>query len=222
MIDVEQTIASQYANSPTIVQLVKNMNDCIDPSADIDSFFKLVWNLESAEGIGLDIWGRIVGVSRELLIPGESSYFGFSEGLPGSYPFNEQPFYDENAISTQTYKLLDDAYKQLIFVKAMANISSTNAPSINRLLQNLFMGRGRCYVIDLGNMAFRYTFEFELTPYELAIITQSGAFPRPAGVDASIFQSPLPLFGFSEAGESASPFGQGIFIPQGATINAAN
>lgn len=221
MIDVERTIISQYANSATIVQLVKNMNEYVDPRADFDAFFDYVWNVESAQGFGLDIWGRIVGISRELLIPAAPLYFGFKDALPGSYPFDDQPFYDGTAPVTQTYLLADDAYRQLILVKALANISATNAPALNQLLQNMFAGRGRCYVNDLGGMALRYTFEFDLTPYEFAIMTQSGALPRPAGVNASLFQSALPLFGFSEAGVSAAPFGQGVFVPQGA-MNAAN
>ena len=221
MIDVERTIISQYANSATIVQLVKNMNEYVDPRADFDAFFDYVWNVESAKGFGLDIWGRIVGISRELFIPVAPLYFGFKDALPGSYAFDDQPFYDGTAPATQTYKLADNAYRQLILVKALANISATNAPALNQLLQNMFASRGRCYVNDLGGMALRYTFEFDLTPYEFAIMTQSGALPRPAGVNASLFQSALPLFGFSEAGVSAAPFGQGVFVPQGA-MNAAN
>lgn len=221
MLNVEQTIISQYGNSATITQLVRNMDQYIDPRVDFDTFYDFVWNVETAQGFGLDIWGRIVNISRELLIPAAPLYFGFKDALPGSYPFDEQPFYDGTAPATQTYKLADDAYRQLILVKALANISATNAPALNQLLQNMFAGRGRCYVNDLGGMALRYTFEFDLTPYEFAIMTQSGALPRPAGVNASLFQSALPLFGFSEAGLSAAPFGQGVFVPQGA-INAAN
>lgn len=221
MIDVERTIMSQYANSPTICGLIQGVNECIDPRADIQAFYDYVWNVHTAVGFGLDIWGKIVGISRELLIPAAPLYFGFKDALPGSYTFGDQPFYDGTAPATQTYKLADDAYRQLILVKALANISATNAPAINQLLQNMFAGRGRCYVNDLGGMALRYTFEFDLTPYEFAIMTQSGALPRPAGVNASLFQSALPLFGFSEAGLSAAPFGQGVFVPQGA-INAAN
>ncbi|MDE1138205.1 MAG: DUF2612 domain-containing protein [Paraburkholderia tropica] len=78
----------------------------------------------------------------------------------------------------------------------------------------MFAGRGRCYVNDLGNMQMRYTFEFYLQPFEMAIMTQSGALPRPTGVLASIIQVQLPnVFGFGEAGTvSAAPFGQGSFF----------
>lgn len=220
MINVEQTIISQYANSATISQLVRNMNTYLDPRADFDSFFDYVWNVDTAQGFGLDIWGRIINIRRELQIPNAPVYFGFKDALPGSYPFDEAPFYDGTPPATQTYKLADDAYRKLILTKALANIASSNAPSLNQLLQNMFADRGRCYVNDLGGMQFRYTFEFDLTLQEYAIVTQSGVLPRPAGVNAILFQSALPLFGFSEAGLSAAPFGQGVFIPQGA-INAA-
>ena len=216
MIDVERTIISQYGASSTIGQLVHNINEYIDPRADIDSFYDFVWNVDTAQGFGLDIWGRIVGIGRTLLIPEDPVYLGFGESAPGSYPFGQAPLY-LNSAATQTYRLADDAYRQLILVKALSNISATTAPALNTLLQNMFIGRGRCYVNDIGGMAMRYTFEFVLTPYEFAIMTQSGALPRPGGVRSSLIATELPVFGFSEAGYGASPFGQAPFISEGAS-----
>lgn len=252
MIQVERTIISQYGTSATISQLVRNMDEYVDPRSDLDAFYNFVWNVDTAQGFGLDIWGRIVNIKRELQLPPESEYFGFGEATGSGRPFDEAPFYAGPA-ATSTYRLSDDAYRTLIYLKALRNISSTNARAVNQLLRNLFnvarptvtleyaplggftlgvsplgytyvAGEGladRCYVTDLGGMSLRYTFEFPLTPYEFAIITQSGVLPRPSGVSATIFQSALPLFGFSEAGASALPFGQGVFVSEGAT-HAAN
>jgi len=216
MINVEQTIISQYGNSATITRLIRDMNEYLDPRADFEAFYNFVWNVDTAQGFGLDIWGRIVDIGRELLVSDADLYFGFSDALPGSYPFGEQPFFDGTPPATQTFRLADDAYRTLILVKALANISATNARSLNQLLQNLFGDRGRCYVNDLGGMQIRYTFEFLLTPFEFAIITQSGAIPRPAGVGATILNTDVPVFGFSEAAGSAT-FGDGPFIQEGAS-----
>ena len=218
MIDFEKTIISQFGNSPTILQLIQNMNAYVDPQADFEAFYNFVWNVDTAQGFGLDIWGRIVNISRELQIPDAAIRFGFKEALPGSYPFGEAPFADGQAAATQTYLLADDAYRTLILVKALANISATNAPSLNQLLQNLFMGRGRAYVNDLGSMFLRYTFEFLLTPYEFAIMTQSGALPRPAGVNAILINTGAATFGFAV---DSAPFGQAPFIQENAS-HAAN
>lgn len=215
MIDVEQTIIGQYGNSATITQLVRDMNTYIDPRADFDTFYDFVWNVETAQGFGLDIWGRIVNISRELTVPAALTYFGFNDASPGSYPFDEAPFYVESSDATQTYRLADDAYRTLILTKALGNISAVNAPSLNHLMRNLFASRGRCYVNDMGGMQLRYTFEFLLTDYEYAIVTQSRAIPRPAGVGAYIITTDAPVFGFSEA--AAAPFDQAPFIQEGAT-----
>ena len=61
---VSQTIISQYGCSPTILALIEKLNLAIDPHADIDRFYAWIFNIETAQGFGLDIWGRIVGVNR--------------------------------------------------------------------------------------------------------------------------------------------------------------
>ncbi|MEX3555718.1 MAG: DUF2612 domain-containing protein [Burkholderia gladioli] len=218
MENVLQTVISQYANSPTLIQLVQNMNGYVDPSADIDAFYDNVWNIQTAVGRGLDIWGKIVVLEhgRLLKIPSAEINLGFNEaGTASATTFNSGVFYAGQPI-TQNYYLSDDAFRTLILVKAAANISDGSIPSYNRLLQSLFVGRGRCYVNDLGNMQMRYTFEFYLQPFELAIITQSGALPRPTGVLVTVLEEPQnSTFGFSEAGVgSAAPFGQGTFYSE--------
>jgi hypothetical protein len=181
MINVEQTIISQYGNSATISKLVHNIDLYLDPRADLDTFYDYVWNVETAQGFGLDIWGRIVGVSREIF-------------------------------TNPVYYLEDNAYRSLILLKALSNISIASSPSINNLLKNWMAGRGKCYVSDLGNMQMRYNFEFLLEPFEIQIITNSGIFLRPAGVDATIISTEFPVFGFKQMGTTwAVPFNQAPF-----------
>jgi hypothetical protein len=211
------TVISQYANSPTILALIDAMYDAISPDADINAFYDFVWNVDTAQGFGLDIWGRIVNVTRSLTIPGTTTYLGFNEAYTlatrdtGAQPFGQAPFY-AGTPATNTYTLADDAYRTLILVKALANISDCTVPNLNKLLQTLFVGRGRCYVTDTGAMEMRYVFEFQLLPFELAILTQSGAVPRPAAVYARVLTVDVPTtFGFNEAG-IYEPFGQGVFF----------
>jgi hypothetical protein len=220
MVKVEQTILAQYGNSATIVQLVRNMNAYIDPQADIDNFYNFVFNVNTAQGFGLDIWGRIINVSRQLTISAAVANFGFKEGV-NYQPFGQAPLY-AGAPATSSYLLSDSAYRTLILVKALANISACTARSLNQLLQNLFKGRGRCYVSDTGGMQMRFTFEFALLPYEISILTQSGAVPRPAAVSAKILQVDIPsTFGFNEAGIYQT-FGNGVLFNQATgLLNAA-
>lgn len=221
MLNVEQTILSQFANSPTICQLIQNMNEYIDPRADIDAFYENIWNIDTAIGKGLDIWGKIVGLQngRYVKLQDTDLNLGFGEaGTLSATTFGSGTMFS-GSFETTNYALEDGPFRTLILVKAMANISDGSIPGYNQLLQNLFSGRGRCYVSDLGNMQMRYTFEFYLEPYELAILQQSGVLPRPTGVQSSLIQViPSQTFGFSEAGEY-QPFGHGPFFSGTSHIN---
>ena len=209
--NVTDTIISQYANSPTLIQLTQNLAQYFDPSANFEAFYNNVWNIDTAVGFGLDIWGRIIGVGRLLTLPAMATQtFGFYTGDPSFEPFNQAPFASGEAL-TQTYALPDNSYRTLLLVKAFGNICSTTVPAINSMLNSLFTGRGRCYVQDNGGMVLNYVFEFALTPVEYAILTQVGVPPRPAGVLVNIFQIDFSTtFGFD--GSGLQPFNQGVFF----------
>lgn len=212
MENLGQTILSQYANSPVILSLIQDFNDSVDPSENIDLFYDKVWNILTAEGPGLDFWGSIVNVSRVLSVA-TGKNFGYEEaGSVSADPFGQSPFYGGTQ-STSNYVLSDTAYRALILVKALSNISNCSIPTYNNILRQLFPNRGNAYICDLGSMTARLTFEFTLQPYEIAILKQSGAFQGPTGVQLEIMDIQLPYsFGFSEAGASSAGFNNGTFF----------
>ena len=208
----------QYAASPVIQQLIAD-RDTYFPNSWQDQFYDNIWNIDTAQGIGLDIWGRIVVIGRNIQVP-VVDYFGFTTTPTQSWdPFGQQSFYT-GPTSTTTFALADNAYRVLILAKALANIAQTNARNLNRILQQLFPGRGRAWVNDLGSMAMRYNFEFALEPWEMAVLTTGGVLPRPAGVGVTIAQIPIDTFGFFEAGADSQPFNQGTLLSNGAVANA--
>jgi hypothetical protein len=187
--DFWRTIISQYANSPIIPDLIADFAQYVDPTANIESFFDLIFNVDTAVGYGLDVWGRIVGVSRTLTV-GVVTYFGFAEATPGVEnfgPFSAGGFYT-GATVTNNYSLPDADYRRLILVKAAANITDCSIPALNRILLSLFPNRGNCYVIDNNDMTMVYRFEFALSPVDLAIVQGSGVLPKPVGVSATVVQ----------------------------------
>jgi hypothetical protein len=180
------TVISQYANSPILLKLIENLTGYIDPTSNLDAFYKYIWNVDTAQGIGLDIWGRIVGVSRVLRLPGSEKYFGFSEATD-MYPFNEGIFFGGGTL-TNNFALSDNAYRRLILAKALANICDGSIRAINQILINLFSDYGNCYVTDGNDMTMTYTFGGSLSVVDFAIVSQSGVLPRPAGVSVTIVQ----------------------------------
>ena len=183
--DYWDTILSQFANSPVLTTLIGNMDAYLDQTENLDAFYDLIFNVATAQGYGLDIWGKIVNVSRILDVPGTAAYFGVEEAGIGANPFNTQPFYSGSQLTTN-FILSDSAYRVLIYAKALANICDGSIPSINQILLRLFPNRGNCFVTDGLDMTMAYTFQFTLTPVELAIVAQSGALPKPTGVSATV------------------------------------
>lgn len=192
--EYEKTLLSQFSNSPTIVQLVKNFDTYIDPRTNIDNFYNLMWNIDTAVGYGLDCWGRIVGVGRVLEIS-TTSYFGFElpagAGASGD-PWNVSPFYNGESL-TSNYSLLDGPFRSLVLAKALFNICDGTISAINQILINLFgpdgplpVAGGNSYCTDGENMTMTYTFPAALDPVQTAIVLQSGVLPRPCGVSASV------------------------------------
>ena len=187
MQNYQQTVLSQYSDSPAINAIIGSFNAAVDPQAFLDAFYDDIWNVATAQGVGLDIWGRIVGVQRVLQVS-SGVYFGFAEAADGSEaPFNQAPFYS-GAPTTENFALTDDAFRTLIYAKAYANISDGSVLSINNILMTLFGSQGQCYVTDLGGMAMTYTFSFQLSAVDYAIVSQSGILPKPSGVALSIVQ----------------------------------
>ena len=65
--NIDKVIQSQYANSKRINDIINNFWDCINPENDIKNLYDKIINLNTAVGFGLDIWGRIVAISREFI-----------------------------------------------------------------------------------------------------------------------------------------------------------
>lgn len=189
MYDLPKTVISEYNNSAVLMQLIENFNTCVDPSVNLQNFYDQIWNIETAVGVGLDIWGRIVGVNRTLTVTG-GEFLGFTSAVApvqsSGNSFNAAIFYSGTMV-TSNFVLTDQSYRQLILAKAAANITNGSVPSINYILMNiLFPDRGVCFCQDNQDMSLTYVFHFSLQPFELAIVTTANVLPTPAGVLANV------------------------------------
>jgi hypothetical protein len=207
-----KTVMKQYSNSATLLQLLADFDQWVDVPDFSNQFLANVWDISTAQGFGLDIWGRILGQSRYIQIaqsPGDN--FGFNiNALPGTnwQPWSQAPWFGGEAAGTTSFPLQDAYYRQLLLVKAAANIASSDCPSINALMRSMFGNRGRCYVgYDPSHpMHIGYHFEFFPTAVERSII-ESGLFPQPAGTTATYIYKTLSYspFGFAGANAGANP-----------------
>jgi hypothetical protein len=85
--DFWQTVASQYGNSSKLLGMLTSFYAAADQTQNFESFYDNIWNIETANGYGLDVWGRIVGINRVLEVV-STEWFGFQESLPGCLSWN--------------------------------------------------------------------------------------------------------------------------------------
>lgn len=210
MSDYARTIMRQYNNSPILLALLESFDQWVDMDKFTADFLYNVWDITTATGFALDIWGRILGRNRFVRVPRVEN-FGFDIGAePGTnwQPFNQAPFWDGSPFGTTAVALQDGEYRRLLLLKAASNIASSDCPSINALMRSMFGTRGSSFVgYDPDEpMHIVYYFDFFPTPVERALI-ESGLFPQPAGTLATYFYRTLAYtpFGFAEMNSGGIP-----------------
>ncbi|HGF0768615.1 TPA: DUF2612 domain-containing protein [Kluyvera georgiana] len=205
----KDTILTQYSASAKLISIIETFNQAVSLDDFTDEFIAKVWDLATCETFGLDMWSKIVGVSRYITAPIESGSFGLSEADDSDYPtpFNDSPFFG-GVQETTNVRQEDDAYRTLIFCKAFTNISIVIIPDINKFLRILFYKRERACCVNYRDMTMGMIFEFEFAPYEVSILTNYDVTPIPSGVLLNINQVISPYFGFSS---DVYPFNDGTF-----------
>lgn len=230
-IDKQEYVQSQYGDSHTIKGILNDFRSDILPGADIGVLYDNIINVDTAKGIGLDIWGRIVGVERNMYV--DDSYvdyplFGFRGGGSNANPFNQGMFFDPDQVISGERVLVtldDDNFRRLIMYKALANISSADMASINRLASILYQDEDLLCtnIVDEGTlpngdyyntspMYVRFVWRNnEVSNLNKQLFETGVIFSLVAGVkyDVKII-SKDPLFGF--AGSGLNPFNNGAFV----------
>lgn len=197
--DIGLTIQSQYSASPHIVALVNGFWSCLDPSADIELIFNKMINPITAEGFGLDVWGRIVAMGREYTSKDITpSYWGYKAPLgidnPRMRNFNNAPFYKE---ITGKVRFNDQAYRTYIFLKAMINIGNGSLSSLNRMISVLFPSVNIA-LLHVDAMVLRIVIQSELAQSDLDALLNLPWLP--AGVGLEVYQVITPTWGLEGSG----------------------
>lgn len=208
--DINETVQSQYAASPHITNLVNAFWDALNPDADIELFYNKVFNLDTAEGMGLDVWGRIVAIGREYLTTDTTNpYWGYK--LPEIVDervqnFGNAPYYKK---INGTVKLTDTAYRLYIFLKAMINIGDGTLASLNKMIKYLFP-TDTVYVIHTDTMVLRLVVESPISQADLDALLNLPWLP--AGVNLEEYRIITPTWGLE--GQDLAVLDEGNFATE--------
>lgn len=206
---IDATIQSQYSASKHICKLVNAFWESINPEADIELIYNKMINPLTAEGVGLDVWGRIVAIGRNLVALDEKQpYLGFNTTTSDVVnerldSFNNTAFYSKiNGL----FRLNDNGYRTYIFIKAMINIGNSSLADLNKMIHVLFP-TDDIKILHSSTMVLRVLILSQLSDMaKQALLTLPWL---PAGVGLEMYQVVTPTLGFD--GSELNPFDQGTF-----------
>lgn len=212
--DIAETVQSQYATSKRMRAVIDAFWQAINPKSDIDLLYKKLVNPRTAEGWGLDVWGRIVAIGRSYLaVDDDTPYFGFDppEGVKNERlnSFGNAPFYKQ---VMGKVRLADTMYRTYVFLKALINISNSSLASLNQAVKLLFPDAD-IQILHTGTMVLRVLVLSPLSESDKAALDNLSWIP--AGVGLEMYQVVTPTFGF--AGTGLKNFNNGTFATYGIT-----
>ena len=195
-VDLLKSILWQYENAPNLKSLIEQKQDWYN--TNYRDFWQLwytnVFNLETADDFGLQVWSIILGQPLFVNLPASGNpTWGF--GHPYHANFDRGNFASGgNELvrldSTTARILLQLRYHQLT--------GSGTIPDTNRMLARIFKDYGACWLNDAHDMTQFYTFTF-VPPAQLRFIFDNfDVLPRPAGVQSSYRVIVEPPFGFDQ------------------------
>ena len=188
-----QNILWQYEKAENLKGLISRKENWYNTNLN-DFWLKIVddfLNIRTATDWGLNLWGKILNVSR---------------------------IYNVNGVQTT---LSTELYRRLILGKISLIRSNGTVPEINKYLNFIFSNHitataNAAVVKDNFDMSVYYVLNFEPTDEELALIYSRTFLPTPAGVlDKIYLLDQTTIFGFQNTGFmpfNTAPFWDGRYI----------
>ncbi|CAK7192754.1 hypothetical protein COMNV_00962 [Commensalibacter sp. Nvir] len=205
-LDPDSTVIAQYANSPILLKLVHRFSENIKVCGFFTDFYNHIWNIETANGQGLNIWGIIVGINRTV-----ETFTGFFWGFNEETLLLARPYHDDTGYNdgltdpTDRRTALgmfrdeqelqgeitfnDVNFRKLILAKAHANISTYTVSDLNKILMLIFGNKTEgheVYIQDNQDMSVTIVFNWIPNSDEVAILMNAGILFKPAGVEANV------------------------------------
>ena len=192
---------AQYANSPVLVKLDNGLKTLFNDSIFTTNWYNVVFNIATATGYGLDVWGKILNRNRSFVYNGTEYYLQGAQTIGGvSYTADE----------------MEDLYRMVLQITAMRYIGNASCSAINRVLEVVFNKYGKAYCYEYATMQIRYVIEFYASNVLKAIIETLNL--HPTGVLTSYEYLPVGEFlGFYTNAQEQSeeepytPFDNGPF-----------
>ncbi len=169
------TIQDQYkgTNIETLFNGLTALYDKLINEPIID-FYSNIYNLDTAKGIGLDIWGERLDFPRVI------------------------KYTDTETDEEEIVVLSDDEYRLFLNTITLKFYTKLTTPGINSGLQELFsLYNIKAYTVDYQNMTFvNYIFVWEIADYIKQAFSSYNLLPHPMAIGVQVTEGNYQIFGF--------------------------
>lgn len=174
-------IQNQYQGT-NIETLLNGLADLYNKliTQPVQEFYNNIYNLETATGIGLDIWGEKLNFPRTI------KFIDADTGM-------------------ETSKTLDDnEYRLILKVLSLKFYTKMTVPGINKTLKELFSFYDvQAYTVDNQDMTYvNYVFLWEMPEYLKQAFNNYDLLPHPLAVGTRYREAFYQIFGFKGQGLS--------------------
>lgn len=182
-INLKQCLLWQYNNAPALRALLlqKEAWYKLHQQEFWEYWYNKVFNLETADDFGLQVWGEILDFPRQV-----------------------------RSVDGQLHVLTNEQYRAVLKGQMLKFNMGATAPEINQWLQVVFGSKGKVYCLDNLDMT-AVPFVFEQTPSDeiLWLLANVDFLPRPAGVGYQVRLIGQDILGFN--GSGLQTFNNGVF-----------
>lgn len=190
-------IQAQYRDT-NIAELIKGFVE-IKKKYILGAIYSLVndnLSISTAKGIGLDLWGNLLHLSRYIPSESDSNNYAY-------FNFNSKNFKTNGGLifynaNRPNYGTLDDIYyRQLLLIVYQGYFLNSSIPTLNQFALESLADYGSVYVRDTTDMSYQiYIFNNKIPPWLNFMANNYDILPRPAGVGMGIIERDIRRFGF--------------------------
>ena len=152
-------------------------------------------SISTAKGIGLDLWGNLLHLSRYIPSDKGDNYAYFNFNSKNFKSNGGLIFYNANR---PNYASLDDLYyRQLLLILYQGYFLNSDIPNLTLFSRESLSTYGNLYIRDSLKMDWQiYVFNSKIPVWLNFMMSNFDILPRPAGVGSTIIERIVRRFGF--------------------------
>ena len=201
--EIKEQIQAQYRNT-NIQELISGIIEIKRKYIymAIQSLLNDNLSISTAKGVGLDLWGNLLHLSRYIPSDKGDNYAYFSFNAKNFKTNGGLIFYNANK---PTYGVLEDLYyRQLLLIVYQGYFLNSSIPKLTLFAKDAFSSYGDFLCVrDNLTMDWQiYVFNSKIPAWLNFMMTNYDILPRPAGVGTKLQERIVRRFGFGVENEA--------------------